>query len=98
MSERCAGCGAMHWDGVKLPNADLCKVSASSKVHRDCPQWLPAALRECLDRTTARALAAEDKLQRVRDWLKYQANSDGGIVAEIDAARPDRPVRAGARR
>lgn len=24
------------------------------------------------------------KLQRVRDWLKYAANSDGGIVAEID--------------
>ena len=29
---------------------------------------------------------AEAKLQRVRDWLKYAANSEGGIVAEIDAA------------
>lgn len=25
------------------------------------------------------------KLQRVRDWLKHEANSPGGIVAEIDA-------------
>lgn len=36
---------------------------------------------------------AMDKLQRVRDWLKHAANSDGGIVAEIDAlleARDDR--------
>ena len=24
------------------------------------------------------------KLQRVRDWLKFQANADAGIVAEID--------------
>jgi len=24
------------------------------------------------------------KLQRVRDWLKYAANSEGGIVADID--------------
>lgn len=25
-----------------------------------------------------------NKLQRVRDWLNYAANSEGGIVAEID--------------
>ena len=27
----------------------------------------------------------DGKLRRFRDWLKYEANSEGGIVAEIDA-------------
>jgi len=27
-----------------------------------------------------------EKLSRIRDWLKYAANSEGGIVAEIDGA------------
>src|SRR5688572_8683205 len=27
---------------------------------------------------------ATDKLQRIRDALKYQANSEGGLVAEVD--------------
>ncbi len=30
--------------------------------------------------------ATTEKLQRVRDWLKSAANSEGGIVAEIDEA------------
>lgn len=30
-------------------------------------------------------LDATDKLQRVRDALKFQANSEGGLVAEVDS-------------
>ena len=33
------------------------------------------------------------KLQRVRDWMKFQANSDGGIVAEIDGVLASRQFR-----
>ena len=34
----------------------------------------------------ARVKELEAKLQRVRDWIKFAANSESGIVAEIDSA------------
>ena len=39
-----------------------------------------------LGEAVQRAEAAEQKLQRVRDALKHQANSEGGLVAEVDDA------------
>lgn len=50
---------------------------------------LPESRRELLDRAAAllrRAGRLEAKLQRVRDALKSMANSEGGLVDEIDAA------------
>ena len=59
-------------------------------------EWREAAHVEakgvrCAFQERAKAAEAEverlrGKLQRVRDWLVFAANSDGGIVAEIDAA------------
>lgn len=37
-----------------------------------------------------------EKLQRIRDWLKFNANSAGGIVDEIDFILEDRPSRESA--
>ena len=45
------------------------------------------ALLAKLAEAEARYKRVDLKLRRVRDWIKFSANSESGIVAEIDAAQ-----------
>jgi hypothetical protein len=68
------------------------------RLRKDTPtagqEWARAeAYRQLLQLQSKRAEKAESeverlrgKLQRVRDAIKFAANSDGGLVAEIDDA------------
>ena len=60
---------------------------------QDCATALAAALREVAVSSRAALSAAADALEQreatllcVRDAIKFAANSEGGLVAEIDAA------------
>ena len=39
----------------------------------------------------AEAHRLRNKLRRIRDLLKFAANSEGGVVAEIDEVIPEEP-------
>lgn len=51
------------------------------------PEWMAAQIDRLysdVDQRDAEIARLRRKLEAVRDWLKFQANSDGGIVAAID--------------
>ena len=95
MSERdlldapCAFCGYNrngYWqEGTHPPGCPWHGIGG--KVEREL------AVRDVVARLAARVAELEarekklrEKILRVRDWLKYEANADGGICSEIDAA------------
>lgn len=74
-----------------MPAPDRAKVMAVVALERialglhvadEDTQTLTRALLASLEREAR----LEAKLRRCRDALKFQANSEGGLVAEIDAA------------
>jgi septal ring factor EnvC (AmiA/AmiB activator) len=55
-------------------------------VERDRQFWYNQwdEVKEALKDRIRQRDEARGKLRRVRDWLKFAANSEGGIVAEMD--------------
>lgn len=71
---------------IEAAQIDAQRAIASLRTQLETSASINVRLRTQLAAAEERCRELEQKLTRVRDALKFQANSEGGLVYEIDAA------------
>lgn len=61
------------------------QVAAQEQSHKDILQAVGEEATRQLAEKDKRIAELEAKLGRVRDWIKFAANSEGGIISELEA-------------